>query len=116
MAFDELAQVGDIVQLTFGLGVFAQDAFVDVGSTAMPDPGTDPGYPWLWWGSYFLESFVAAGPESLGPAFHRVAVDARAMRKITQNKTLGWVVQSEGQLGSPVTNIAVGDTRILVAT
>ncbi len=39
--------------ITMGIGFVSTDAFT-VGASAMPDPGGDPEFPWLFWKSHAL--------------------------------------------------------------
>ena len=41
VAMDETKQVGDVIALTFGLGVISSDAF-DAGAAGVPDPAGEP--------------------------------------------------------------------------
>ncbi len=113
--FDSTVQVGDLILLTFGLGVVSADAFA-AGAASLPDPSGDPDYPWLWWGQMELRSEVAAGPTSWGPSAQRLEVDSKAMRRLQQAQTLAWVIQATEAAGAPTTLIRIGQTRVLVGT
>ena len=114
--FDETVQVGDRIIVTFGLGIVSTDSYT-VGSTAMPDPGGEPEYPWLWWGQVMLEAGVAAGHSGgFGPTAQQLEVDTKAMRKIKPGQSLAWVWELAGAAGSPVTIVSQGETRVLIGT
>ncbi len=115
--FDESSQVGDKMTVTFALGMVSTDA-KDVGATALPDPGGEPEYPWLWWGQLRLDSFSTNGlpSASWGPAAQRMEVDSRAMRRFKPRESLVWVVERADAGGAPVTIITTGSTRVLIGT
>ena len=112
---DSTAQIGDVMQLTFGLGLVSSDAFA-VGAISLPDPGIDVGYPWLWWGQMKLESEIAAGADTWGPQAMRLEVDTKAMRRWGPDMTLAWVCNTEGAAGAPATLVTFGQTRVLIGT
>ncbi len=114
-AFDETKQVGDTMRIIFGLGIVSSDAFT-LGATALPNPGGQAEYPWLWWGGGNLEAFVAAGEEAFGTTAFRLEVDSKAMRKVKPGQTLAWIVETAGVAGAPVTSINFGQTRVLFGT
>ena len=68
--------------VTIALGLVSTDAFL-LGSTALPEPLDDADYPWMFWRSVVLESFLAAGAEGEGSSVYRIDVDSKAMRKVT---------------------------------
>jgi len=112
---DETKQAGDQIRLIFGLGIASTDA-VAAGGGSMPDPGGEPNYPWLWWGSLELESTVAASEEAFGSTMMKVEVDTKAMRKIEPGQSLFWVLQTAGLAGAPVTIVKMYQTRVLIGT
>jgi len=114
-AFDETVQAGDTMLLTFGLGIVSTDA-ANLGATALPDPGSDVAYPWLWWGEMFLEAFAAdvATLHAWGSTNQRLEVDTKAMRRARLDQSLIWVIEAAQVTGAPVTNVEIGTTRILV--
>ncbi len=111
--FDSTAQISDTMTLTFGLGLVSTDAAV-VGSSAMPDPGGNSDYPWLWWGSMRLRSELAAGPSAWGISAQRLEIDTKAMRRIKPEQTLVLVVEAASASGAPETVIEFGQTRVLI--
>ncbi len=114
--FDNTAQIGDEMNLTWALGVVSSDAAV-AGAGSMPDPGGEPDYPWLWWGSMKLFSEVAAGPTGgWGPAAQRLEIDTKAMRRVKPGQALVIIVESAGESGAPVTSLEFGQLRVLVGT
>ena len=115
---DSTVQVGDRIVLTFGLGIVSTDA-ATVGATAVPDPGSDPDYPWLWWGEMNLESEwvrTSATDGAWGPSAQRIEVDSKAMRRVKPKESLLWVVQASSTVGAPVTLVTMGSTRFLIGT
>jgi len=113
--FDETMQAGDLMKVGFGLGIVSSDAFA-AGTGSVPDPSSEPEYPWLWWGTIQLEAFIAAGQQVWGTSAMRLEVDSKAMRKIKPGESLTWVAQGSGGAGSPVTVIDLGQTRVLIGT
>ncbi len=113
--FDSTAQVGDTMNLTFALGIFATDA-VNAGAASISDPQEEPDYPWLWWDQIFLDASQAAGPVSWGPGAHRVELDTKAMRRVKPGQSLIGVIQTTNVAGAPVVDIGFGQTRVLLAS
>ena len=114
-SFDETKQAGDEMNIAFGLGIFSTDA-VTLGSTALPDPASEPEYPWIWWGEIFLESFVAAAAEAWGFPQQKLMVDSKAMRKVKPGQSIAWVIQTSNASGAPLTEITILQTRFLIGT
>ncbi len=114
-SLDETKQAGDEMIVGFAVGIVSTDAF-NLGVTAVPDPSSEPEYPWLWWGQVFLESFVAAAAEPWGISNQRLEVDSKAMRKVKPGETLCWVAQRNAVAGAPVTILTFGQTRVLIGT
>ena len=112
LSFDYSQQAGDDIQIALGLGIMSTDAFA-AGAGSLPDPGSEPEYPWLWWGQYQLRSFAAANEQSLGTSVVRLSADTKAMRKMKPGQSLGWVVETSGASGSPTTYIEIATTRVL---
>ncbi len=114
--FDETAQAGDTMRVVAALGIISTDAFA-AGSGSVPDPASEPEYPWLWWDEMFLEAIVTTAT-SLSPAFgmtyQRHEVDSKAMRKVKPGESLIWVAQTATVAGAPTTIISLGGTRTLI--
>ena len=114
-SLDETKQVGDVMVVSFALGIISTDAFV-AGVTAVPDPAGEIEYPWLFWGDVTLQAYVAAGEEAFGSSARFFDVDTKAMRKVSPGQSLAWIVQRSGSAGSPTTLIDIGQTRVLIGT
>ncbi len=115
-AFDSTQQVGDAIALTWGIGLFSQDA-IALGATALPDPGSEPEFPWLMWGGCSLQSFLAAGVNAWGVSACEIRPwDSKAMRKVKPGQGLAVVIQTEGAAGAPVTVIQYPRGRVLIGT
>ena len=113
-----VATAGDECAITVGIGVVSTDA-ATLGATAMPDPGGEPDYPWLYWASHvlFFPSTAAATVEQgdksiVGQA--RVAFDIKSMRKISPRQSLIWVAEYVDSSGTPPIRWSSGITRVLV--
>ncbi len=104
---------GDIADITLGLAVISTDAFL-AGVAGVPDPGDDPGYPWLFWKSYTLRSESATVQSPVGRQVVRQDIDTKAMRKVTTGQTLCWIVQRVNIVGDPPVNVDFGQTRVLL--
>ena len=116
MAFlDNTQQAGDIIDLTFGLGIFSTDA-VTAGAGSMPDPQVEADYPWLWWGSIHLEGDAAASFQGLGTSVVWIHPDTKAMRRVRAGQSLTWVVEAGQASGAPTTILFVGQSRVLIGT
>ncbi len=112
-SMDATKQVDDHIRVIFGLGIVSTDA-ATLGATAMPDPGDEANFPWLWWGSLRLRSYVAAGAEAWGMTAQRLEVDTKAMRRVKPGQSLVWIAETASVTGAVVTNIDFGETRVLV--
>ena len=110
---DETQQASDEVKIGCGLGIVSTDAFT-LGATAMPDPSGDPEFPWLWWDELTFSSSLAAAEETFGSTTREVIVDTKAMRKIKPAESLGWVFQYTDITGTPLVDLNVSQTRVLV--
>ncbi len=112
---DATKQVGDLMKVTTAIGIVSSDAFA-AGAGSVPDPASEPEYPWLWWNSFTLSSQIAAGTDDFGLSVRAVEVDTKAMRKIKPGESLLWVMQSSASAGSLATSIFFEQTRVLVGT
>jgi len=114
-SMDETKQAGDILEIVWALGIISTDAFT-AGAGSVPDPGSEPEYPWLWWGGMHLEAFVAVGIEQWGSTSQRLEVDTKAMRRIKPGTSLVYMAQVTSATGAPVTSLEFGPTRVLIGT
>lgn len=103
---------GDSAIVTFGIGVVSSDAAA-VGSTAMPDPGAEADYPWLWWHGVTLH-FPAVG-EALQQGVRTIQVESKGMRKVGAGQALALVVQYVDVSGFPPVDVLAA-VRFLVGT
>ncbi len=103
---------GDGAGITLAIGVVSTDA-ATLGATAMPDPGAEPEYPWLFWKQVILTV------ESATPAFGRIDnsvrmdFDIRSMRKMKPRESLIWVLEYGNFSGSPPVTANLGIVRVL---
>ena len=114
-AMDQTKQLGDLAEVTWGLAVLSTDA-VTAGVGSVPDPAGDADFPWMWWGSMQLDSFVSAAEEVWGTTAQRQEVDTKAMRKIKPNESVLMIGQIGGSVGAPVIDVAIGKMRMLIGT
>ena len=103
----------DAAEITVGLGLFPRDAF-DLGATAMPDPGNEADYPWLFWASHSMRWNSTTVQDDDGSGYLRRLVDIRSMRKVKPRETLGWVFQYSDGGGAPPVNVGNSRCRVLV--
>jgi len=102
-------------QVTFGIGLFSTDA-VTLGVTALPDPSSEPEFPWIWYDSHAImvtnvETGVTTPSDIMGAA--RFVIDSKAMRKIKPGESLAML--AEVSVAANV-DINVGLTRVLLGT
>ena len=100
--------------IALGMCLVPTDGFVDIGSTAMPDPFDDIGWPgWMW---HYMDSMrTAHGQEAVDDLPNNpriVRIDAKAMRKWGTDQTLCLI----GQFGEAgVSSLSVkAATRVLI--
>ncbi len=103
----------DAARISVGIGVVSVDATV-VGSTAMPDPGGEPDYPWLYWAEHplFFVDTSLAGEETRSL---RRSFDIRSMRKMKPREALAMVIEYQDIAGTPPIQVVSAQTRVLVA-
>jgi len=115
VAFSATTVALDEALITVGVGIFSTDAVV-LGSTAMPDPGSEPDFPWLFYDTVRVFSpFVidGTGSDDSGVLIHRAVVDSRAMRKMKPGQAVAAVVQYQDANGTPPVSVGF-DARLLV--
>ena len=87
---------GDGFNLVFGIGIVTEDAFADIGVTALPDPFEDTSWPgWMWLGNLSMHTAVgglAIGDPTVNPV--QMEIDTKAMRKWRQNEVIFCSVQA----------------------
>jgi len=108
-------QVGDAGDLAFGLAIISSDAFA-AGAGSVPDPISEPEYPWIWLGTMDIRVELTAATEAWGISAQRVDVDSKAMRKVKPGETACMIIQAAGVTGAPNINVEVAQTRVLIGT
>jgi len=104
---------GDVAQVAVGIGVVSTDA-KDVGGSALPDPGTEAQYPWL----YYREHSLRFGTTSLDPnglGFVRESFDIGSMRILKPRESLVFVVEYTDINGIPALTLTQDTIRVLIA-
>jgi len=103
---------GDIATVLVALAKVSSDAAA-LGATAMPDPLTEEGFPWLYWASHPLA--FNNGTNATGEVNARVrhTVDVRTQRKFQSNESLVVVAQYEDSVGAPPLTLVTGGMRVL---
>ena len=105
---------GDIADVTVAIGIVSTDAFA-AGSAALPDPGDDTDYPWLYNKSHpFIFGGTSEDPNSAAASV-RVAFDIKSMRKVKPKESLVSVFQYVDVAGTPPIDINMAFTRVLLA-
>ncbi len=104
----------DAAEVCLAVGVVSTDAAA-VGSTAMPDPITEEGYPWLYWKSFFYQASDAAIPEvgSTPGGGHFFDVDVKSMRRVMPNQSVVVIAQYLDNSGTPPLTVHWSGARIL---
>ena len=105
----------DEALISIGIGVVSTDAAV-VGSSAMPDPGEEPNFPWIWYDLHRVFSPFAVdgtGSDDSGVTIHRGTVDSKAMRKLKSGQSMVVVVQYQDANGTPPVKVGF-DARVLI--
>jgi len=107
----------DSAIVTVALGVMSSDA-VALGASAMPDPGAEGEYPWLYYSSHPFWFNTAGTPayDEAPRAAVRKSFDVRSMRKMKARESLGLVLQYEDVVGAPPLEFVPGNFRVLLAT
>ena len=103
----------DAVTITVGLAIVSSDA-ATLGATAMPDPGSEPSYPWLYWRAHGMRWGSTDIQSDDGSGYLRQQVDIHTMRKVKPRETLIWVFQYADRGGTPPVNVVSEATRVLV--
>ncbi len=101
---------GDAAIITTGIALVSTDAAV-LGITALPDPHSDPGYPWIWWNSTPFN--VEDATFSLDNT-KLIEIDSKAMRKAKPSESLVVVYEHTDVSGALAVTATLGHIRILV--
>ena len=107
---------GDAARLAVGFGIVSQDA-LDVGSSAMPDPGAEPEFDWLWWYETTLSNMSVTTAEAFaqGAGYTRVLVNSKAMRRMSPRQSLACIAEYTDITGTPQI-LASCTARVLFGT
>ena len=109
------AAAGDEAIVTVALGIVSSDAFT-VGATAMPDPGGEAEYPWLYWAAHPLAfNTTALGGNLTDTGMFRHRFDIKSQRKIAGGQALAMIIEYGDLTGAPPLTIVIGQTRVLIA-
>ena len=102
----------DEAVVTVGIGIVSTDASA-LGATALPDPGDEPEYPWLYWAAHDLSTQLGAATDNLGNTFVRQRVDVKGQRKIRPGQSLKVVAQYQDSVGTPPIDLEIAPMRVL---
>ena len=100
----------DEARMSVGIGIVSSDAAA-VGSSAMPDPGGEPEFDWLWWWST-VWAIPDVDSTVVGLNQIRIPVHSKAMRKMKPASTIVVVAEYEDLQGAPPLDVR-GGFRIL---
>jgi len=103
---------GDQAVIFLGLGIISSDA-AELGSTAVPDPGVEFEFPWLWWYSVPIHTPTTSVGGYAGEG-ERVTFDSRSMRKFKPRESLVLIAQYVDLVGLPPLTVGIGGLRVLV--
>ncbi len=106
--------IDDFAVITVALGIISTDA-ANLGATAMPDPSTEPEYPWLYWASHQVHYESTAVETGSAATSVRRSFDVRSMRKVKPRESLQWVVQYSDNNGTPPIVVGLATLRVLLA-
>ena len=104
----------DSASVIVAIGVVSTDA-VAVGASAMPDPGSEPDYPWLFWAAHELFYPGTNNEAAVASASIRRPFDIKSMRKMKPRESLVMVAQYFDNVGAPAIQFLAAQTRVLVA-
>jgi len=109
-----VVSAADSCTIVVGLAKVSTDAAA-VGASALPDPGAEGEFPWLYWMSHSFEyPTVASGEGGIVSGSLRKAMDIRTMRKFRPGESLVWVVQYINNAGNPPMTLTLSHTRVLL--
>jgi len=105
--------INDVQQVGIALGVFSTDAFV-AGVASVPGPLTDAGYDWIFHKVLSMGPAVSA-TESETSILQSlwIEVDSKAMRKLKDNQTIGWVVEAATVSGGGSVDFAISSRHLI---
>ena len=104
----------DNATISVGIALVSTDAVV-VGGSAMPDPGGESEYPWLYWASHSIATIVVSAEANVGDiSVVRKSFDIRSMRKFKERESLAMIVEYTDVSGAPPLTVRTGVTRVLV--
>jgi len=108
---------GDQARICMAIGIVSTDA-ASLGATALPDPGDEPDYPWLYWREHAFHFGAAAsgtageGAQGAGGSV-RESFDIRSMRRMKPRESLTWVFQYVNGVGLPPLQMFAAGPRVL---
>ncbi len=103
----------DSATVTVAIALVSSDA-ASAGAASLPDPSSEPEYPWLYWASHKF-FYTSTDPEAGGSAAGvvRDSFDIRSMRTAKPRESLIFVSQYVNVAGNPPLSFACAQTRFL---
>ena len=101
----------DKAVIAVGVGIVTSDALA-VGASAMPDPGGEPDFDWLWWYQAQMMYPVAAQVGGAGEQA-RIRIESKAMRKVSPRQSVVLLAQYIDITGTPPVSV-LGSARFLI--
>ena len=100
---DQIA-AAERLRCAYGVAVVSDQASA-IGVTAVPTPTTDDGSDlWFLYQTIAHSVQVTAGQLAVGPAYHQVEMDSKAMRKVEDGMDIVTVVEQGAAVGAILTN------------
>jgi len=79
----------------YGICVVSDEAFT-AGAASIPRPFDDAGWDgWLLWGAFAMRLEIVGAGDDFFPANITQEIDSKGMRKVTDNETIVFMVESE---------------------
>ena len=104
---------GDKCQIGLGLVILSTDAFA-VGAAAVPEPINEAALDWLYWRVFQISIHGAAPAGDENGSSFRFTFDVKSQRKVTPNRSFGWVLQYVDVAGAPPMTLDTDLTRVLI--
>ena len=111
---DTAPVANDACEVTVAFAVLSSDA-IAAGQSAVPDPASEPEYPWLYWRGHALHFNTTSVDPNSPQAVVRHSFDVRTMRKIRAGEGIVVILQYVDDSGNPPISVNMAQTRFLVA-
>ena len=106
----------DAANIGIGIAVVSTDAAAVAAGGGVPEPITEPEYPWLYWAQHLMRFQSAELVQADGFSFVRKSIDIRSMRKVKPRESLVFVAEYIDGGGDPPVMVGLSGIRVLIAT